>query len=97
MNVKSKNQAVDVPESILERYVGVYELAPDFMITITKEGKQLFGQATNQQRFEIYPENQTKFYLTAVEASISFQSKNGVVESLTLFQGGQKMPGKKVE
>ncbi len=96
-NVKSKDQAVEVPESILEQYVGVYEIAPDFMITITKEGKQLFGQATNQQRFEIYPESQTKFYLTVVEASISFQSQNGVVKSLTLFQGGQKMPGNKVE
>ncbi|WP_162339843.1 serine hydrolase [Cyclobacterium salsum] len=97
VNVKSKNQAVDVPESILERYVGVYELTPDFMISISKEGKQLFVQGTDQPRFEIFPESQTKFYLTVVEASISFQSKNGVVESLTLFQGGQKMPGKKVD
>lgn len=95
--LKSKKEAVDVPEATLEQYVGVYELTPDFKITITKEGKQLFLQATAQPRFEIYPENDTKFYLTVVEASISFQRKNGVVESLTLFQGGQEIPGKKVE
>ncbi|MDN3690421.1 serine hydrolase [Cyclobacterium jeungdonense] len=96
-NIKSKNQAVNVPEATLEQYVGVYELAPEFKITITKEGKQLYLQATGQPRFEIYPENDTKFYLTVVEASISFQRKNGLVESLILFQGGQEMPGKKVE
>lgn len=97
MKQKSKDRAVEVPESILEQYVGVYELTPDFKISITKEGKQLFLQATSQPRFEIYPENQHKFYLTIVEASISFQLTNGEVESLTLFQGGQKMLGKKVE
>lgn len=95
--VKPKGQSVEVPESILEQYVGVYELAPEFKITVTQEGKELYGQATGQPKFQMFAENETLFYLTVVEAKISFQRKNGEVESLTLFQGGQEMLGKKVE
>jgi len=94
---KFKNEGVDLPKSTLEQYVGLYELQPEFKITITKEGKQLFGQATGQERFKIYPENDTVFYLTVVEAKIAFQLKKGAIESLTLFQGGQEMLGKKIE
>ena len=95
-DLKPKSDAVDVPESILEQYVGTYELSPEFEITITKEGTQMFGQATGQDRFEIYPENDTLFYLTIVPAKISFQLKDGVVKSLTLIQGGQETVGKRV-
>jgi len=94
---KFKSDAVNIPKSILEQYVGLYELRPEFHITISKEGKQLFGQATGQERFGIFPENDTVFYLTVVEAEISFQLGEGTVESLTLFQDGQKMLGKKIE
>lgn len=94
---KFKSDAVDIPKSTLEQYVGLYELRPKFNITITKEGKQLFGQATGQERFGIYPKNDTVFYLTVVEAEISFQLEKGAVESLTLFQGGQEMLGKKID
>ncbi|MEM8508607.1 MAG: serine hydrolase [Bacteroidota bacterium] len=94
---KFKSDAIELPESILERYIGVYELLPEFKITITKEGTQLFTQATGQGKIEIYPESDTVFFLTVVEAKISFQLKDGNVERLTLFQGGQEIAGKKIE
>ncbi|WP_234363996.1 serine hydrolase [Lunatibacter salilacus] len=96
-DMKFLGDAVDLPESVLEQYVGTYELAPEFKISITKEGKQLFGQPTGQERVEIYPENDTIFYLTVVQAKISFQLKDGVVESLTLIQGGQETLGRRIE
>lgn len=95
--VMSKSDAVKLPDATLGQYVGVYELQPEFKITITKEGGQLYGQATGQERLEIYPKNDTVFFPTAVEAEISFQVNDGIVESLTLFQGGQGLPGKKIE
>jgi len=95
--VKSKNSAVELPEATLEQYVGVYELAPEFKITVTREGSQLHAQATGQPQFDIFAKNDTLFYLTVVEAEISFTLVDGVVEKLTLFQGGQVLPGKKIE
>ena len=95
--LRFKSEAVDIAESTLEQYVGVYELQPEFKITVSKEGKQLFIQATGQERIEIYPENETVFYLTVVKAKITFKLKRGVVKSLTLLQGGRKTTGLKLE
>lgn len=94
---KTKDNAVDVADDILESYVGVYQLTPVFSITITKEDAQLYGQATGQSRFELYAENDTDFFLTVVEAKITFQLEDEKVKSLTLYQNGQVIPGKKVE
>jgi len=94
---KFKSDAVDVPKSILKKYVGLYEMRPELNITITREGKHLFGRATGQERFGIFPENDTVFYLTVVEAKIAFHLEKNAVVSLTLFQDGQEMLGKKIE
>lgn len=94
---KFKSDAIILPESLLEQYLGVYELQPNLRLTITKEGTQLHGQVTGQQRFEMHAENDTSFFLTAVKAQITFRQKEGKVESLTLYQLGQKIPGKKIE
>lgn len=94
---KFKSDAVDIPKSILEQYVGFYELRPELKINITREGKQLFGQATGQERFGIYPENDTVFYPTVVDAKIAFHLEKDTVVSLTLFQNGREMPGRKIK
>ncbi|MCB0494116.1 MAG: serine hydrolase [Cyclobacteriaceae bacterium] len=96
-DLKFKSDAVEIPESTLAQYVGIYEVSPEFKITVTKEGNQLFGQATGQERFGIYPENDTTFFLTVVKAKIVFQLEDDTVESLILFQGGQEILGKKIE
>lgn len=86
-----------VAESVLESYVGVYELAPNFTITITRNGTQLFGQATGQGQFELFAKSATEFFLKIVEAQVTFSVKDNKVESMTLFQGGQVLPGKKIK
>ncbi len=91
-----KSDAVELSDSTLEKYVGTYELTPQFQIIISKEGTQLFGQATGQEKFEMFPENDTAFFLTVVEAKITFQLKEDSVQSLTLFQGGQEILGKRL-
>ncbi|MDA3906993.1 MAG: serine hydrolase [Bacteroidales bacterium] len=95
--VKSKNEVVEIPEATLEKYVGVYEIQPDLKLTITKESLQLFGQATGQEKFEMFPKDASTFFLTIVEAEISFHMHKGIVESLILSEGGQEIKGKKVE
>ena len=89
---------VVVPDDILESYIGLYELMPSFKITITKEGKQMKAQATGQPMFDIFPKSNEEFYLKVVPAQIQFiKNENGEIESLTLFQNGQEMNGKKME
>ncbi|MDZ4703974.1 MAG: serine hydrolase [Saprospiraceae bacterium] len=95
MGVGKPSERLKVDEAILESYIGNYELAAGFFIVVTREGSQLFGQATGQGKFELFAKSPTEFYLTVVEARIVFNSKDGQVEDLTLFQGGQVIPGKR--
>jgi CubicO group peptidase (beta-lactamase class C family) len=92
-----KTESVFVDEATLESYVGKYELAPSFVITVTREGTRLFAQATGQNRFEVFPESKTKFFLKVVEAQVSFQTNDkGEVTQLTLHQNGRNQPGKRL-
>lgn len=90
------NKTVNVDASILEKYVGKYELMPNFILTITRENAQLNAQATGQPAFPIFAKSNNVFYYKVVEAQLTFNENNGVVESVTLFQGGQTITGKKL-
>lgn len=89
-------EKVTLDESTLESYVGTYTLQPGFDIVITREGDRLFGQATGQGQFELFPLSTTKFYVKLVEAQVTFDVKeNGTVTQLILHQGGKDMPAKR--
>jgi CubicO group peptidase (beta-lactamase class C family) len=85
---------VKVDPAMLARYVGTYQLAPNFSVTFTLEGDQLMTQATNQPKFPAYPESQTKFFLKIVDVEVEFFADDkGKVSYLILHQGGQDHKG----
>jgi CubicO group peptidase (beta-lactamase class C family)/uncharacterized protein YneR len=89
---------IKVPESVLESYVGEFELQPGFSIVVTKEGDRLFTQATGQQKFEVFAETETKFFLKVVDAQIEFVKDDaGKVSKFFLYQGGKKMELKRIK
>ena len=94
--VERKETKVD--PALYQKYVGRYELAPTFSITVTADTEHLYAQATGQPRFELFPESERKFFLKVVDAQVSFDvDDKGVVTGLVLHQNGRSMPGKKVE
>jgi len=98
MGVEAETEKIEVSEEILQTYLGNYELAPGFIIAITLTDNQLYGQATGQPRFELYPSSETRFYLTVVDAQVEFnKNEDGSIKSLTLYQGGQEIPGMKMD
>jgi D-alanyl-D-alanine carboxypeptidase len=89
---------IKVPADLLKRYVGDYQLAPGFVLTVTLEGEQLMSQTTGQQKVAIFPKSDSEFFLKVVDAQISFiTGASGNVEKLILHQGGRDMPGPKVK
>jgi CubicO group peptidase (beta-lactamase class C family) len=87
-------------EETLKKYIGKYELAPGFVISITVSKGKIYAQATGQQMFEIFPEKDNKdlFFVKVVDAKIKFsRDEKGMVNSLTLLQNGQEIPGPKIE
>lgn len=88
---------ITLSPALLERYVGLYELAPNFVLTITRDGAQLFAQATGQPRLEIFAEGIGAFFLKAVDAQVTFTTgSDGLVTGLVLHQNGGNLPGKRV-
>jgi hypothetical protein len=85
-----------VDEAILETYLGTYQIVPGFNIVITRNGKQLIGQATGQPTFELFAKNESEFYLKVVEAQVIFSKDPEDKVMLTLYQGGQVLPGKRL-
>ncbi|HEV7243296.1 MAG TPA: serine hydrolase [Thermoanaerobaculia bacterium] len=81
-----------------DHFVGRYELAPNFVMTVTREGEQLFVQLTGQPKFEIFPKGDREFFLKVVEARITFEPDvDGRAPALVLHQNGRDMPAKRIE
>lgn len=93
-----KREVIKLDDAVLEQYTGTYELTPDFMIMVTRQGNQLYTQATGQSSFPIFPESERKFFLKVVEAQLEFvKDANGAVTQAILYQGGQTIPAKKIK
>jgi CubicO group peptidase (beta-lactamase class C family) len=90
--------AVEVDVEILATYVGEYEVAPNLSFVITLEDDGLHVQPTGQNKAPIFPESETEFFFSVVDAQITFQRDDtGKVTGLVLHQGGQNVPGRKVK
>ena len=93
VTLASERQAVAVAPEVLRSYEGVYELAPTFAITISVVDGKLMAQATGQDAFELHPESDSRFFLTVVDAQITFtRDAAGAVDGLILHQGGRDSP-----
>ena len=84
--------------SLFDAYVGEYQLAPTFTMTVTREGGQLFIQATGQSKLQVFPESETDFFYKVVDAQVTFvKDAGGQVTGLVLHQGGRDVPGNKIK
>lgn len=96
INIETDTKEID--DVILKSYTGNYELAPNFILTISMEGKQLSAQATGQGKIKVFPKSEDFFYSKDIEAQIQFNTnKKGEIESLTLFQNGREMVAPKIK
>ncbi|MGB2867724.1 MAG: DUF3471 domain-containing protein [Bacteroidota bacterium] len=62
-------EGVKLHEKTLERYVGKYEMTPEFTFSVTKVLDRLFIQAAGQEKLEVFAESETKFFLKVNERS----------------------------
>ena len=92
-----QQKEMTVDPATLKRYVGTYQLAPDFALTVDLENDQLMVRATGQQKFPIFAESPTRFFYRVVDAQLTFQvDGQGKVTGLILHQNGRNMPARKV-
>lgn len=93
-----ERKEVAVDPKLFDKYAGRYQLAPNFVLTITREGDHLFAQATGQPKFELFAESEKEYFLKVVDAQITFDvDAGGAVNQLVLHQAGQNVPAKRIE
>ncbi|NNK87501.1 MAG: amidohydrolase family protein [Flavobacteriaceae bacterium] len=84
-------EEIFVADNLLRSYEGQYQLNPDMVITVAKNGRILKAGATGQGEYDFYPKDQNVFYSSSVNLQLTF-NKNGQdeIESLTLLAGGEE-------
>jgi D-alanyl-D-alanine-carboxypeptidase/D-alanyl-D-alanine-endopeptidase len=60
---------------ILDTYVGQYELAPGFILTVSRKENQLSAQATGQGKLPVFAKSENIFFYKVVEAQLVFNKK----------------------
>jgi CubicO group peptidase (beta-lactamase class C family) len=87
-----------VDPAIYDAYVGRYELAPDRIMTVTREGDHLMAQPTGQPKLEIFPESETDFFLKIADIGLTFvKDEQGKVTHMVVHQGGRDTRGKRLD
>jgi len=87
-HVKTYKHAV-VADSVLQSYTGDYQLDPNRILTISREGNQLYGQPGGQGKLPIFPEAQNKFFLRNAPVEIEFvKDDSGKVTKAIIYQNG---------
>ena len=94
----SERKAVTIDPKIFDGYVGAYQLAPDFFITVGKDAERFTTQGTGQRQVEIFPENEKEFFAKAVDAQFIFVTDSqGRATELILHQNGEDFHAPRVE
>lgn len=96
VTLASERQSVSLAPEALQAYVGTYDIAPTFGITVRAEGGKLIAQATGQDPIEMLAEKPDHFFFRTVDAQLVFtRDAQGRITGATLHQGGRQMPAKR--
>jgi D-alanyl-D-alanine-carboxypeptidase/D-alanyl-D-alanine-endopeptidase len=93
-----ERRTIAVDASVLDRYVGQYQLTPALAVRVFRDGSRLFAQLTGQDSYEIFPSSQTTFYWKVVDGQATFEvDKSGLAADLVMVEGGQSMTARRIE
>lgn len=91
-------KTADVPLDQMQRLVGRYQLAPDFVLTAKLEDEKLMVGATGQPFFRVFPKSETEWIYRVVDASLTFElGDKGPATAVVLHQNGLKQRAERVK
>ncbi len=79
-----------------DAYAGEYAIGPQFF-TISRDGDRLMFSVPGQGTVEAFPESDTKFFFTVIDAQVTFvKNERGEVTELLFEVNGMKLRAKRV-
>ena len=85
----AERSAVKIASAVYDKRVGRYQLAPGFILELTRDGDRYYAQATGQGKLEIFAQDENVFFARAIEAEVRFDG--GDSSYLVLHQNGQQI------
>lgn len=93
-----EKKVAQVDPALFDEYIGTYELEDGPSIRVYKEGDRIFAEFEGQGTAELFPEDETRFFIKEAEIGISFvRNETGSVHRLIVHQGGKEVPAKKIK
>lgn len=90
-------KTVAVSANQLAGYAGVYKLNEEMNIQVKVTGEKITAQATRQGEFQIFPENETRFFAKVANIVMTFGDiTDGKAGSFVLEQSGSKLTARRI-
>jgi len=86
--------AVRIDHAKFDAYTGRYQLAPQFVLELSRDGDRYWTQASGQSKVEVFALNDKTFFSNAVDAELRFDDANP--GQIVLAQGGRELKGVKL-
>lgn len=81
-----------------DKYIGEYQITPNVIVTLTKQGTKLTCHATGFATMELLPESEENFFITEVGAQITFlKDDKGVITSCKIYIDEKTLIAKKIK
>jgi hypothetical protein len=91
-------KAIKVDPKIYDAYVGQYEIEAGAVITILKKNNSLFAIVSEQEKFELSPESETKYFIKGTSVRVTFiKDDQGAVIQVLIHTDRGDMKGRRVE
>jgi len=93
---------IAIDPQLLDHYTGRYQVTPQLIVEITRDGDRVFAQAIAQSmsgpKFEVFAESEKNFFAKVSDKQIAFETgPDGRATRLTLYSAGrQPMPAARV-
>jgi len=98
MKPPKTHKEIAIDPKLFDGYVGTYQLAPNFILRVTRDGDRFITQATGQGPVEIFAETEHDYFAKVVDAQITFVTDGqGRATELILHQGGLDHHAPRVE
>ena len=85
--------AITIDPKIFDAYTGQYEDVvniPGTVLSFFREGEHFYIRVTNQDKIEIFPMSETRFFLKRPSAEVDFVRADSKVTGIKYRQGGQE-------
>jgi len=89
---RETEEAIALPDQVLDEYIGEYSLSAAMVFTIRKSDEGLESQLTGQPFFPIFARAKDEFFYRVVEAELHFdRDEEGQITAVVLHQNGRKL------